>query len=90
MLFVSGYLVVKGANGILAGGVLDGVNYGYACNLAVLSLEQKVVLRKCPLEVGLRCDVIKPESLATPFRAMRLDKGFEFREEHQYPIANQL
>lgn len=82
MLFVSGYLVVKGANGILAGCILYRVDYSHACDVVVLSGQNKVVLRERPLKVGLRGDVIKTESLATPFRAMRLDKGFEFRQEH--------
>jgi len=79
MLFVSGNLVVKGADSVIAGGVLDRVYDGYACNLAIPCLKDKVIVRERPLEVGLRGDVIKAESLASPLGAMLLNKGFQFR-----------
>ena len=76
MLFVSRNLVVKGRECILAGGVLDGVDYGNRCDFVVLSHKKEVVLRKSPLEVGLRGDIIETKSLATPLASVRIDEGF--------------
>lgn len=82
VFFVPRNLVVEGIKGFFAGGVLDWIHYAYACDFRVHCRDYQVVMRERPLKIGLRGDVIKAESLASPLGAMLLNEGFQFRKKH--------